>query len=582
MEFHQSLNIAMVFILIGRYFATSEQVQDPKVQGQSSEKLNNITVNSFVDYIILKYSTDANVLSFEGYEHLLESLNLGMIHTGHHVETHIKNPSKQFHDFHENHNHQPAVGSVYSINGGHHSNEEGMDIKHHSNQNVKHEIKTGHSLKTENHNDIHVDHKEHSDHDGHPNHGDHGDHKDAYHTNRNMNVVVANTESLDFRTKCLTPLEILQLMNFTNQSLTKDQFIELFPLLIVQLEGHNCNHLRHHSHVHAHVHEGPKSNANSKTWFFACGAIVVISLSGLICVSLLSVLQHFLFENLLHFLVALAVGALTGDAMLHLLPHAFSSTKGHDHGDGHDMTDVYKGLAGLAVIYFFFLVGRIQNFAHVKRMKNKRQRSELDSVTATMAMKSQGEEDNMMVDKITSAKPEEADENHCHCRSRDGLSSSTGAMVWRVIVGDGIHNLSDGLAIGVAFAVSVTSGLSTSIAVLCHELPHEIGDFAVLLKKGMSIKQALCFNCLSSVLSMIGVLAGVAMGNITSVKFYILVCVAAMFIYISLVDMLPEISNSSDKNQLRHLVFTMLGMGVGSGIMLIIALKEEELMQLTT
>ena len=66
----------------------------------------------------------------------------------------------------------------------------------------------------------------------------------------------------------------------------------------------------------------------------------------------------------------------------------------------------------------------------------------------------------------------------------------------QVIFGDGIHNLADGLAIGAAFSESFTSGLSTSIAVLCHELPHEVGDFAMLLKAGMSVKQAVCYNIL--------------------------------------------------------------------------------------
>ena len=65
-----------------------------------------------------------------------------------------------------------------------------------------------------------------------------------------------------------------------------------------------------------------------------------------------------------------------------------------------------------------------------------------------------------------------------------------------VIVGDGIHNLADGLAVGAAFTEDFMSGLSTSIAVLCHELPHEVGDFAMLLKAGMSVKQAIFYNIL--------------------------------------------------------------------------------------
>lgn len=75
---------------------------------------------------------------------------------------------------------------------------------------------------------------------------------------------------------------------------------------------------------------------------------------------------------------------------------------------------------------------------------------------------------------------------HSHLHSAPANISS---VAWMVVTGDGVHNLADGLAIGAAFADGYMSGFSTALAVLCHELPHEIGDFAMLLKAGMTIKQ---------------------------------------------------------------------------------------------
>lgn len=69
-----------------------------------------------------------------------------------------------------------------------------------------------------------------------------------------------------------------------------------------------------------------------------------------------------------------------------------------------------------------------------------------------------------------------------------------------------------GIAIGAAFSVSLAGGFSTTVAVFCHELPHELGDFAMLLKAGMSTKQALFYNLLSSVLSLFGNYLGILVG----------------------------------------------------------------------
>lgn len=77
-------------------------------------------------------------------------------------------------------------------------------------------------------------------------------------------------------------------------------------------------------------------------------------------------------------------------------------------------------------------------------------------------------------------------------------------VAFMVILGDGLHNVTDGLAIGAAFAADPVTGMATSLAILCHELPHELGDFALLLQTGVSIKRAMFLNIVSSILSFAG------------------------------------------------------------------------------
>ena len=77
-----------------------------------------------------------------------------------------------------------------------------------------------------------------------------------------------------------------------------------------------------------------------------------------------------------------------------------------------------------------------------------------------------------------------------------------------VLVGDGIHNFADGIAIGAAFRASLTIGATTSAAVLLHELPHEFGDFAIFVASGLSVKKALALNLLSALSAYLGLFIG--------------------------------------------------------------------------
>ncbi|XP_023330774.1 zinc transporter foi isoform X2 [Eurytemora carolleeae] len=368
-----------------------------------------------------------------------------------------------------------------------------------------------------------------------------------------------------------------------------------------------------------------------------------------------------IYQHAVQFLIALAVGTLTGDALLHLLPHAImggDSKYGH-HGHGTDLqNDLHKravwiGFVAAVAIIGFFLFEKIVNILGELRNnsvpdKNLRvvreghvasdkavgenickhkysaycvqdfdiQNERTDSLTngTPKNNKSDGSGDpgsektllpvtevekthkrNYSVggngfksdqDTVIISHHETVHHGHSHAHSHiHSAPSSISSVAWMVIFGDGIHNLADGLAIGAAFADGMWSGVSTSVAVLCHELPHEIGDFAMLLKTGMSFKKAVFYNVVSSVLAFVGMLIGLVLGNLENFSSWMFAATAGVFLYVALVDMMPELSSGhthplSKENQTEGhfipILLQLLGMGTGVGIMTIIALYEED------
>ena len=117
-----------------------------------------------------------------------------------------------------------------------------------------------------------------------------------------------------------------------------------------------------------------------------------------------------------------------------------------------------------------------------------------------------------------------------------------------VNVGDAIHNFADGLAIGAAFSISIAAGLSTSLAVLCHKMPHEVGDCGLLLHSGIAIKTAVLFNSVSSIFAIIGIVAGLVMGSSGQFSPWLLASIVGVFVDVALVSMLSEIGGGGLKN----------------------------------
>lgn len=271
-------------------------------------------------------------------------------------------------------------------------------------------------------------------------------------------------------------------------------------------------------------------------------------------------LKSAIFTHVIHFLVAIAVGTLCGDALLHLLPHAIKS-HGIPNEPQEETEVVLKCSVTFLTILLFYAVEAIMQTLNGGHGHSHNSNEEDNN-------KAPKQVDAIELGAIMPGSPPPPVERPM---------TSTALMV---IVGDGLHNLTDGLAIGAAFSGDPVTGFATALAVFCHELPHELGDFAVLLRSGMSIKKAMYYNLLSSILSFMGMAGGIWLAeDHESASQWIYAATAGTFLYIALADLVPEI-NENNKGKSVHLVLAVLGILTGGVIMLMIALHEDSIQYL--
>jgi len=222
-----------------------------------------------------------------------------------------------------------------------------------------------------------------------------------------------------------------------------------------------------------------------------------------ILVSLISLIGivSFLFkekflDKILLFLVGFAAGGLIGGSFLHLLPEAMER--------GGSTTVWYFTIIGFS---FFFLMEKYFYW------------------------------------------------RHCH----DGICD-THTFTYLNLMGDGVHNFTDGLIIAVSFMANIQIGVITTLAVLFHEIPQEMGDFGILVYGGFSKRKALWFNFLSAVVAILGALVGYLLsGYIKNVPMFLLPFTAGGFIYIASADLLPELHKQKDirKSNIAFLTFIL-------------------------
>jgi len=148
---------------------------------------------------------------------------------------------------------------------------------------------------------------------------------------------------------------------------------------------------------------------------------------------------------------------------------------------------------------------------------------------------------------------------HCHIHDCEVHESS----VVPVLVGDAFHNFVDGAVIAAAVITSVPLGVSTAFAVAAHEIPQEVGDFAILLHAGYSRARALMLNAISAVASAAGAAAAfLAFDIVPRMLPYFLALAAASFLYVAMADLIPGLHRGrTDAGSLRQILLIAAGVG---------------------
>lgn len=145
-----------------------------------------------------------------------------------------------------------------------------------------------------------------------------------------------------------------------------------------------------------------------------------------------------------------------------------------------------------------------------------------------------------------------------------GHSEHTESLPYLLIAGDSFHNFLDGVIIALAFIANPSLGLSATLAIAAHEIPQEIGDFAVLLKIGWKKSTVVAINVFQSLLTIPGVLIGYYLGHtIEPALPFLLAATAGIFLYIAGSDLIPEIHHRSGHTQFfRAVIPVITGIGI--------------------
>ena len=228
-------------------------------------------------------------------------------------------------------------------------------------------------------------------------------------------------------------------------------------------------------------------------YLYTLASVVIVSSISLVGVFAFSLKEEIL-RRMIFVLVSLAAEALLGDAFIHLIPEIFAN-----------LASFPASLLMIGGVLVFFVLEKFLHWHH--RHGN-----------------------------------EEEEKRHGHPSA--GAIHPTGYII---LVSDGLHNFLDGTIIAASFVAGVPVGIATTIAIILHEIPQEIGDFAILIHSGFSASRALFMNFLSALFALLGALFVFVLGGASeTVALWLLPIAAGGFIYIASADLIPELHKTTE------------------------------------
>ena len=248
-------------------------------------------------------------------------------------------------------------------------------------------------------------------------------------------------------------------------------------------------------------------------WLYSLLSVFIISLISLIGIISLSIKSRKL-EDYLLYLVSFSAGALLGDAFIHLFPEIVE-----EFGLSLEIS-----IAVLIGIILFFIIEKIIHW------------------------------------------------RHCHILDKKGSHEKEHKPFAIInLIGDAFHNFLDGIIIGAAYLINIPAGIATTIAVALHEIPQEIGDFAVLLHGGFTKTRALFMNFLTALSAILGVILVLIASNlIENLSKYLVPLAIGGFLYIAGADLIPELhKETTPKKSIVQLLFFILGILVMMALLLL-------------